>query len=491
MIFGETRVDDAEGLILAHSLRLPQAMLKKGRVLNDADVRTLKQAGVNFVTGARLEAGDVGEDQAAGIIAKALAGAGITCNSPFTGRCNLFSSRRGLLVYDRDRLDRLNLVDEAVTVATAPAFETVGPRQMVATVKIIPFGVDSRVLDACAAYASTGGEPLISVRPFSPLSTVLISSTLPGLKDKVIEAAAEVTRARVESIGGRVLQEIRCSHDVGAIERALRKAATLGAELILVAGASATVDRRDMVPSAIVKAGGEIDHFGMPADPGNLLLLARLGKIPVVNLPGCARSSKPNGLDWVLARLAAGLAIRSADIMRMGAGGLLKQWGLRPDPITIHPPGSWPREARIAAVIQAAGSPVPVLVSQVESAIANGLEPLVVLSGGDAAEEALPSCEIMSLRDGNLATGLAALPADVDGAMILSPSAGAISPEAVGELVKAFDPDEGRAIILTANRRPEDEWGLIGRDHFGRVGNLGVAEAAAGHNEAVFTIALP
>ncbi len=167
MIFGETRVDEAEGLILAHSLRLPQIMLKKGRVLTTADVRALKAANINFVTGARLEPDDVGEDEAAGIIAQALTGAGATFNTPFTGRCNLFASQRGLLVYDRERLDRLNLVDEAVTVAAAPPFEPVGPRQMIATVKIIPFGVDRRVLDACEAYANTGGRPLISVRPFN------------------------------------------------------------------------------------------------------------------------------------------------------------------------------------------------------------------------------------------------------------------------------------------------------------------------------------
>ncbi|HLO76768.1 MAG TPA: molybdopterin-binding protein, partial [Magnetospirillum sp.] len=352
MNFGEERVDDAVGLILAHSLRLPQAMLKKGRVLTAEDVRLLKAAGINFLTGARLEPGDVGEDEAAGLIARALAGKGVTINTPFTGRCNLFAAQRGLLVYDRERLDRLNLVDEAVTVATAPAFEQVGPRHMVATVKIIPFGVDRRVLDACAAYASTGG-PLMSVRPFRPHRAVLISTTLPGLKEQVMTVTAAVTRARMAALGGEIVHELRCPHEIGPIERALGKALSLGADLVLVAGASATVDRRDVVPSAILRAGGRIDHFGMPADPGNLLVLAHLDAVPVVTLPGCARSSKPNGLDWVLARIAADIPIKPADIMRMGAGGLLKQLGARPrDTAWMEPPA---RDARIAAVIQADG----------------------------------------------------------------------------------------------------------------------------------------
>lgn len=483
MKFGEERVDDAVGLILAHSLRLPHAMLKKGRVLTADDVRALKAAGINFLTGARLEADDMGEDEAAGIIARALAGKGITINAPFTGRCNLFAAESGLLVYDRERLDRLNLVDEAVTVATAPAFERVGPRRMVATVKIIPFGVDRRVLDACAAYASTGG-PLISVRPFVPRRAVLISTTLVGLKDSVMAATAAVTRARVEELNGEVVAELRCPHEIGPIERTIGKALGLGAEMILIAGASATVDRRDVVPSAILRAGGAIDHFGMPADPGNLLLLAHVSEVPVVNLPGCARSAKPNGLDWVLARIAAGIAIKPADMMRMGAGGLLKQLGARPrDKAWMEPPA---RDARIAALIQADGETPPV--AEVEAALAAGLDPVVVLTGGgDDIAGALPPCEVVCVEDGCWAAGLSILPADVTAVLALPAGSGNVSPEAVADLTKAFDPDEGRAIVLPGGDR---SWGIVSRDLFPHLSRHSVAELAGQHPEAVFEVVL-
>lgn len=485
MIFGEERVDEAEGLILAHSLRLPQSMLKKGRVLTAADVCALKAVGINFITGARLEAEDVGEDEAAGIIARALTGPGISFNTPFTGRCNLFATERGLLVYDRERLDRLNLVDEAVTVATAPAFDQVGRRQMVATIKIIPFGVDRRVLDACAAYASTGG-PLVSVRPFRPRRAVLISTTLPGLKESVLARTAAVTRARVETLGGEILHELRCPHEIGPIERNLVKALGLGAELVLIAGASATVDRRDVVPSAILRAGGQLDHFGMPVDPGNLLLLARLNDIPVVNLPGCARSAKPNGLDWVLRRIAAGLTIKPADMMRMGAGGLLKELGSRPRDLgwAVPPPAA--REARVAALILAAEGVAPL--AQVEAALAAGLEPVVVLTGpdGDQIEESLPVCEVVTVREADLAAGLALLPAEVDATLVI-PAGTEISPEALADLVKAFDPDEGRTIILPGGN---SQWGIVGRDLFPPLAEQGLAALAAEHGELVFQVVL-
>ncbi|MCR6632376.1 MAG: hypothetical protein NVV74_21320 [Magnetospirillum sp.] len=255
---------------------------------------------------------------------------------------------------------------------------------------------------------------------------------------------------------------------------------------MLIAGASATVDRRDVVPSAILRAGGAIDHFGMPADPGNLLLLGHVGAARVVNLPGCARSAKPNGLDWVLARFAAGVPIRPADVMRMGASGLLKQLGARPpESAWLEPPA---RDARIAALIQAAGPEAPL--AEVEAALAAGLDPVVVLAAADygAMAEALPPCEVICIDGTDAAAGLDTLPEDVDAALLLPAGCPDISPEAVTELVKAFDPDEGRAIVLPKHG---NHWGVVARDLFRRVGKSGLAALAAEKREAVFEVALP
>ena len=87
-----------------------------------------------------------------------------------------------------------------------------------------------------------------------------------------------------------------------------------------------------MVPSGIEQAGGKVIHFGMPVDPGNLLLTAELDGKPVLGLPGCAKSPKYNGFDMVLERLAAGLPVGRAEIVKMGAGGLLAEIPTRPQP---------------------------------------------------------------------------------------------------------------------------------------------------------------
>ncbi len=141
MIFGDTPLSAAEGAILAHSVRLDSVTFKKGRRLSADDLAVLERAGVETVIAARLEPGDVHEDAAAGRIAEAILGEGLTMSAAFTGRANLVVATRGVLVVDRARLDALNRIDEAVTLATLAPFELVEPRQLAATVKIIPFAV--------------------------------------------------------------------------------------------------------------------------------------------------------------------------------------------------------------------------------------------------------------------------------------------------------------------------------------------------------------
>src|SRR6266699_7213713 len=153
MRFGDVPVAEAEGAILAHSLKLGSAVLKKGRVLSPADIALIGAAGRDHIVAARLDRGDIREDEAANRVAAAAAGPNITIAAAFTGRANLFAEARGLLVVDRDRLDRLNSVDEAVTLGTLPPFAVVGPRQMVATVKIIPFAVPQGAVEAAIAFA--------------------------------------------------------------------------------------------------------------------------------------------------------------------------------------------------------------------------------------------------------------------------------------------------------------------------------------------------
>ena len=209
---------------------------------------------------------------------------------------------------------------EDVTLATFPLLAPVPAGQMVATVKIIPFAVPEAVLDDCVAAGQGTG---IAVLPFRPLQARLIQTVTAELKPSVMAKTSSVTADRMARLGGAVAGETRCPHDAERLAADMAAALEAGCDLLLVIGASAIVDRRDVIPAAITALGGRIERLGMPVDPGNLILVAEIGGTPVLGLPGCARSPARNGLDWVLERLSAGLPVTDGIVAGMGVGGLL------------------------------------------------------------------------------------------------------------------------------------------------------------------------
>ena len=153
MKFGAVPVAESDGVILAHAVRIDGIALKKGDVVTPERRRLLQQAGVTRVLAARLEDGDVGEDEAALRLAKRLAGAHVRCAPPFTGRVNLFAEAAGLAVIDGAAIDRLNAIDEAITVATLPSQRAVEDGDMIATVKIIPFSTREATIEVALECA--------------------------------------------------------------------------------------------------------------------------------------------------------------------------------------------------------------------------------------------------------------------------------------------------------------------------------------------------
>ena len=333
MKFGAVPISEADGAILAHAVRIDGLALKKGDVVTPERRKRLADAGVETVVAARLEDGDVGEDEAAARLARRLAGRNVRCAAPFTGRVNLFAEAAGLAIFDRDAIDRVNAIDEAITVATVPAHRAVEDGDMVATVKIIPFSTRERTLEA--ALEALGPSEAVSVAPFRPLRIAVVSTLLPGLKESVVDKTLRALKVRIAPTGARIVEHVTSPHEVAALSEALRRLEP-SADVMVVFGASAITDRRDVIPAAIEALGGRVERFGMPVDPGNLLLLASRGQKPIIGAPGCARSPKENGFDWVLQRTLAGVPIADADIRAMGVGGLLMEIASRPQPREPH-----------------------------------------------------------------------------------------------------------------------------------------------------------
>jgi molybdenum cofactor cytidylyltransferase len=349
MKFGPVPPQEAEGATAVHTIRQGALVLKKGTLIGPAEVAALEAASIKDIVVARLEPGDVSEDKAAAEIARAVAGQGVHVDRAFTGRANLFAEAAGVLVVDKEAIDRLNRIDEAITFATLPAFKPVVEGEMIATVKIIPFATSEASLKAALAVAR---KPFIRVAPYRIKKVGVVSTLLPGLATKVVEKTLRVTQARLTPAGANIVAERRVPHEQGAVAEAVDEVLKEGAELVVVFGASAIADRRDVIPAAVEAIGGRIEHFGMPVDPGNLMLIGQARGQPILGAPGCARSPKENGFDWILMRLLAGLPVSREDVTGLGVGGLLMEIVTRPQP-RAEP--ELEKAQRIAAIILAAG----------------------------------------------------------------------------------------------------------------------------------------
>jgi molybdenum cofactor cytidylyltransferase len=332
--FGPLPVTESDGVFLAHAVRRSGLTLKKGQWIGAGEIAALQAAGVSEIITARIEPGEVGENEAALRVAQSLAGPNLRLDAAFTGRCNLTAERSGLVIVDADAIDRVNMVDESITVATLKPYQRVVAGEMVATIKIIPYAAPGAALQL--ALASVGPAPL-RIAPFRALRVGVASTLLPILKPSAVAKALRALEERLAPAGSAIVVEERVAHESAALAGALRRIES-ACDLIVIFGASSITDRRDVIPSAIETAGGRVEHFGMPVDPGNLLLLGSLAgageepEKPVIGAPSCARSPKENGFDFVLNRLLAGVPLRGKDIKRMGVGGLLTEISSRPLP---------------------------------------------------------------------------------------------------------------------------------------------------------------
>src|ERR1700726_5244315 len=456
MKFGPASPVEAMSGVTVHTLRQGPLVLKKGTTIGHAEVEALTRAGVTEIVVVRLEEGDVSEDVAAAGIALAVAGDGIHVERAFTGRANLFAAKAGVLVVDRAKVDRINNVDEAITFATLAAYKPVVEGEMVATVKLIPFGVEANLRDAAVKAAGHGA---LRVAPYTIKRVGIVSTLLPGLSPKVIEKTLRVTAERLAPAGAAIMAERRVPHEEAALATAIKELLGLGAELVIVFGASAIADRRDVIPAAITDIGGAIEHFGMPVDPGNLLLIDSANGGPGLGAPGCARSPVENGFDWVLMRLLAGLKVTRAELTGMGVGGLLMEIVTRPQP-RVSPVAESNR--RVAAVILAAGRSTRMggpnkLLAELggktlvrivtEQALTSKAQSVVVVTGhqADEVEKALRGLKVTFVRNPDFADGLAssvkagiaAVPADAAAAVICLGDMPLIDAHLIDRLIEA------------------------------------------------------
>jgi molybdenum cofactor cytidylyltransferase len=458
---------EAAGATLAHRVMAGERVFKKGAVLSADDITLLASLGVAGVMAAKGGAGDVGEDAAAERLARLLAGEGLLMLAPSAGRVYLRARHGGLVLLQPEVIDAVNGIDEAVTCATVAPWARVRAGQLIASIKIIPFFVREASLERIEKLVKT---PPLWVAKFTPKRVVLIQTLLPGTKESLIRKTGDITRARIEKLQGGLVGQETCAHNLDALVAEITRTCAAKPDILIISGASAISDRCDIVPLALKAAGGEVTYLGMPVDPGNLLLLGYLGEIAVIGMPGCARSPKRNGFDWVLERLAAGVRPGPHDIQHMGVGGLLLD-GAEEGEEGLETRRGIPQ---VAAILLAAGMSSRFgaenkLLAKIQgkTVVANAVDQLAgsaardhiyVVTGHDKAgvEAALQGAGVTFVHNPDYAgglstslkTGLEALPGEVDAAVICLADMPRVTSAVIDQLIAAYEPGARRLIVV-------------------------------------------
>lgn len=469
MKFGPVPIGQACGAILAHAVSVGGVRLKKGHRLTDADIAALAESGSTEVIVASLEPGDVGEDEAAVALAGAFRGTGIHAAPPATGRVNLHADHAGLFRADRALVDALNAIDPAVTFACLNDRASVAAGDMVATIKIIPLAVSGASLSR--AEAAIAAASLARVLPYRSVRAGLVATELPTLKPSVMDKTRELIAARLAVSGSELVEEARVAHRTDAVAAEIRRmAGEFG--LVLVFGASAVTDSADVIPQAIRDAGGVVERVGMPVDPGNLLVLGSVDSVPVIGAPGCARSPKENGFDWVLARVLAGETPSSDEIAGMGVGGLLMEIPSRPQPrqgkrtakgggdvgIVLLAAGRASRMGEGAGhKLLAKFDGEPLIRRMARTALGSKATQVVAVTGhrGEAIESVLEGLNLEIVANPRYASGMAsslragvnALSAGAGGALVLLGDMPALTASHLDMLIDAFANSGGDSIV--------------------------------------------
>ena len=512
MRFGPVSLSEAEGALLAHGRRIGSRVLKKGHVLAADDLAALAEDGVETVVVAQFEPGDVSEDAAADRLSAAVAGSDIDRDTPFTGRVNLYARANGLLMLDVDAVHRFNRVDPAITLATLPNLTPVLAGRMVATTKIIPFAVAGSQVDAAALQ----GQGAVRVAAYRPRPVGLVSTRLPHLKPATMDKTRRVLEDRLRPTGSPLLPELRTAHDAAAVAAGIKSLQQQGAGLIILFGASAVVDGDDVLPEAIRLAGGTVLHFGMPVDPGNLMLLGDVGGVPVIGAPGCARSPKENGFDWVLHRLLADIPVTPDDITAMGVGGLLMEITSRPH---LREQTSNRPEPRFGVLVLAAGRSSRLeggnkllarlngrclVAHALDAACHSKASPVVLVTGhmadkvaAEVGDRDVVICHNPDFTSGmasSIRAGLALLPEGLDGVIIHLADMPGITSGMIDQLIVAHDRSSRKLIAVSTADGKRGNPVLFDSAFFGELrqleGDIGARHLIAREAETVVEVEL-
>ncbi|MDR2443220.1 MAG: molybdopterin-binding protein [Deltaproteobacteria bacterium] len=315
---------DAVGTVLCHDLTLivkdnvKTTAFRKGHVIKSEDIPLLLSMGKT-----RLFVWDLGDDMvhendAAKRLAEICVPEGFVATEAKEGRVSFSAAIDGLFMVDLARLEAANDFEE-FSVVVRSSGSPVKKGQNVAAVKIVPLAVHSDKIEQ--VNLKLGGRPLMQIRPYLPLKAGIAATGSEIYHGRIVDQFTKVVEDKLADFGISAPHKTICDDNMTMIVNAINGFIEKGVDLIILTGGM-SVDPDDLTPGAIKAAGAELVSYGAPALPGAMFLVAYIGKVPVLGLPGCVMFGKRTVFDVILPRIAAGLRVTRREIRGLGHGGL-------------------------------------------------------------------------------------------------------------------------------------------------------------------------
>ncbi len=317
-------VENAVGTVLCHDItRIVPGQCKgpgfrRGHVVRPEDVSELLKIGKEHLYVFDLADGYIHEDDAARRIARAAAGPGLELDEPVEGKVTFTAAMDGMVDIDATRLLRLNSLGD-VLFATIHGNQLVRKGRKLAGVRVLPLAVPETLI-LSAERLLTKERPMLQLRPLKPARVGIVVTGSEVYNGLIEDKFGLVVQGKFDSYGCTVLGKRLVSDDQAMTARAIRDFLSEGAEFIVVTGGM-SVDPDDRTPAAIRAAGAEVITYGAPIFPGAMFMLARIGSVPVLGLPGCVMYYRASIFDMVVPKLLSGADVTRDDILALGYGG--------------------------------------------------------------------------------------------------------------------------------------------------------------------------
>jgi molybdenum cofactor synthesis domain-containing protein len=322
------KLEDAVGTKLAHDLteirpgEFKGAAFHKGYTVCEGDLCRLQKMGKNHLYAIELEEDEIHEDEAAAILAGALAGDGIVWkNEPREGKIKLLAGRDGLLAVNTAALAAFNMVDE-VMCATLHSHTLVKKGDLVAATRAIPLIMKRAPIERAGVIARQNGA-VLTVKSIRKAKVGLVITGNEVYNGLIEDRFAPILTEKIKALGSEVLDVTYAPDDAEQIKTAIRSHLDRGCNLLILSGGM-SVDPDDVTRQGIRSAGAGEMYYGAAVLPGAMFLAAYLGDVPLLGVPACGLFHRITVLDLVLPRILSGEKIGKAELAFLGHGGLCK-----------------------------------------------------------------------------------------------------------------------------------------------------------------------